>query len=192
MILNKIREYGDQTAEKLIDESTRKSKELTDEARSEVSAYIESEEKSLGDEIARIEAQAETDYAATKRDRTLALKQEMISKAYDRAAVVLGGISDDDKLRLYRKWLKMYGENSDYSVVLNKHDRDSFGDILASEMSRGEFPGHPSLSAFAAEISGGMILDFGDSRNDISFESVVNNERGRFDGELVDILFAEG
>ena len=127
-----------------------------------------------------------------ERDRILALKQKMLAEAYKRAAEKLNDLSDDEKLSLYRKWLLKYGEDSDYSVVMNKKDRDSFGDILASEMSRGIFPGHPSLSAFSADITGGLILDFGDSRTDVSFESVVNSEKGRYDMELINIMFSEG
>jgi vacuolar-type H+-ATPase subunit E/Vma4 len=190
-ILEKIREYGDETSKAVIDESTRKAEELASAAESESAAFIDAEKESLKKEIERLESQAEVDFAAVKRDRSLALKQEMLEKVYERAAQLLGGISDDEKLVLYRKWLHKYGEETDYSVVMNKHDRDAFGDILSAEMSRGEFPGHPSLSAFNAEISGGLILDFGDTRTDISFESAVESEKGKFDGELIKILFAE-
>ena len=192
LILNKIREYGDQTARRIIDESTEKAQALCIDAKADSDAFLESEQNGLKEEIRRIEAQAETDYYAVERDRILALKQKMLAEAYKRAEEKLNDLSDDEKLSLYRKWLLKYGEDSDYSVVMNKKDRDSFGDILASEMSRGIFPGHPSLSAFSADITGGLILDFGDSRKDVSFESVVNSEKGRYDMELINIMFSEG
>ena len=192
LILNKIREYGDQTARRIIDESTAKAQALYNEAKADSDSFLAGEQDGLKEEIRRIESQAETGYAAVERDRILALKQKMLAEAYKKAAEKLNELSDDEKLSLYRKWLLKYGEPSDYSVVMNKKDRDSFGDILASEMSRGVFPGHPSLSAFSADISGGLILDFGDSRTDVSFESVVNSEKGRYDMELINILFSEG
>ena len=192
LILKKIREYGEETANSIIEESRKKADELTKEADEKTAALISSEEQALEDVSSRLDSQAETDFETVRRDRTLSLKQEMLSKTYVRAAELLAALPDDKKLDLYRKWLKKYGEEADYNVVLNKHDRDSFGDILASEMSRGMFPGHPSLSSFSAEISGGIILDFGDSRTDISFDSVVENEKGKYENELIGKLFAEG
>lgn len=192
MILKKIREYGDETARELIDDARRRAEELLNEAKQRSSDFIKEEESSLSGASERFESQAETDFAAVKRDKTLSLKQEMLSKTYSRAAELLAQLPDEKRLSLYRKWIRAYGEDTDYSVVLNKRDRDAFGDILSAEMSRGEFPGHASLSAFSAEITGGVILDFGDSRTDISFDSVVESEKGKYDAELIGILFPEG
>ena len=64
LILNKIREYGDQTARRIIDESTEKAQALCIDAKADSDAFLESEQNGLKEEIRRIEAQAETDYYA--------------------------------------------------------------------------------------------------------------------------------
>ena len=191
-IIEKIREYADNTASALTGESTRKAEAAVAAARETVRAKEEKELAALESTIAALDAQAETDYAAVVRDRNLALKQEMLGKVYAKSVELLAALPAERRLDLYRKWLKKYGENSDYRVILNQADRDEFGDILADEMSRGIYPGHPSLSVYCASISGGLILDFIDSKTDISFEAVVEAERGRGEGELIKILFAEG
>lgn len=191
-IIEKIREYADTTASGLIDNSTRKAEAAVAAAQEAVRSKETQELAALERSLAVETAQAETDYAAVYRDRNLALKQEMLGKTYSRAVELLAGLPSDKRLELYRKWLKKYGEQSDYRVILNQADRDEFGDILADEMSRGLYPGHPSLSAYCASISGGIILDFIDSKTDISFEAVVAAERGKGEGELIRILFAEG
>ena len=191
-IIEKIREYADSTASGLIDDSTRKAEAAVAAAQEAVNAKEAQELAALEGTVAAQMAQAETDYAAVNRDRNLALKQEMLGKVYSRSVELLSQLPADKRLELYRKWLSRYGENSDYRVILNQTDRDEFGDILADEMSRGLYPGHPSLSPFCASIAGGLILDFIDSKTDISFEAVVEAQKGRGEGELIRILFAEG
>ncbi len=191
-IIEKIREYADTTASGLISDSTRKAEACVAAAQDSVREKESQELAALESTVAAQMAQAETDYAAVYRDRNLALKQEMLGKVYGRSVELLAALAADKRLELYRKWLKKYGEDSDYSVILNQADRDEFGDILADEMSRGLYPGHPSLSSYCASIAGGIILDFIDSKKDISFEAVVDAERGKGEIGLIKILFAEG
>ncbi len=191
-IIEKIREYAEETASGLTGDSTRKAEACVAAAQETVRAKEAQELAALEESVAALAAQAETDYASIYRDRNLALKQEMLGKTYSRSVELLAALPSDKRLDLYRKWLKKYGENSDYRVILNQADRDDFGDILADEMSRGLYPGHPSLSSYCASIAGGLILDFIDSKTDISFEAVVEAQRGKSESELIKILFAEG
>ena len=191
-IIEKIREYGDQTAQKLIDESSERADSIFSEAEEEVEAFTAESEKSLEAELRLLESQSEGDYAAVVRDRTLAMKQELLARTFERAAVLLSELPDDRKLALYRKWISENGEDCSYSVILNRTDKKEFGEILRSEMERGMYPGRPTVSEYVSEALGGLILDFGDSRTDITFETVAFLQKGSYDTELIKILFPEG
>ncbi len=190
-ILDKIKEYADESAGKILSESNARSEEVIGKARLESERRDLEDEKAFSAELERFRAQSESDYAAYERDKVLSLKQEMLAEAYAHAVKTLAGSSPDRKLQLYRKWLAKYGGEGAYSVILNRADRELLGDVLLSEMRRGDFPGTPRLSEYCAEIAGGLILDFGETRIDVSFEALAAEQKGKADGELLDILFRE-
>ena len=191
-ILDNIREYAQETAGKLIAESNEKAEARLTAAVNETEAETTRLEAEADAEIERLKVQAENDFNAVKRDRTLAMKQELLGSVYARTLERLTALPDDAKLALYRKWLAKYADDRSYRVVLCKSDAASFGDILADEMSRGLYPGRPALSAYSAEIAGGLILDYGDYRTDLSFESAVEGMKVKVDSELIGILFPAG
>lgn len=190
-ILAKINEYAEETAKKIIDDSTEKVNAAYEKAMADAAEYSAELSGQSETELSLLESRAAADYETVVRDRTLALKQELLSKTYQRAVELLKGLPDERKLELYKKWLLRFGEDKNYTVILNKEDKEAFYDILSYEISKGVYPGKPVLSAETADISGGMILDCGDTRTDISFENAVSAEKGKYDGELIGILFAE-
>ena len=191
-ILNKIREYGDQTAQKLIDDSSERAGRIFSDAEAEVNSFSADFESGLELEMKAYESQAAGDYAAVVRDKTLAMKQEVLSETFDRAVKLLSELPSEKKLALYRKWISQNGEQCDYEIILNKADKEMLGKDLKSDIDCGLFPGRPVISEKETNASGGIVLNFGDTRTDITFETVVSLEKGKYDTELIGILFPDG
>ena len=188
-ILDNIREYADSTVLKLARDAGEKAEAVIAEARANASVIEAETMQQLKRESALIESQAETDFLTLKRDRTLALKQELIGQVYQRTLEKLSGLPGERKLALYSDWLRKYAEPDEYTIRLCEADLRELGTQLAEACAGGDFPGTPSVSGEPGSFSGGFILEYADTREDLTFEAVVGELKGKADGEIIKEIY---
>jgi len=184
-ILDNIREYADNAASKLASEAGEKADAVIAEARTAAEAINAEAQEKLARETELIDSQAETDFTTLKRDRTLALKQELIGQVYERTLDKLCELPPERKYELYLKWIRKYAEEGCYSILLSEADRTALGDRIAEVCRKGELPGSPSVSEKCGQFRGGFILEYADTRQDVTFEAVVGELKGKADSEII-------
>lgn len=127
------------------------------------------------------------------RKDTLAVKQEMITMAYDTAKNRLLGMGESEYITMLAGLAANAAASGSEEIILNAADRARLGDKLLAEANaaaaaKGKKAGL-TLSGETREISGGLILREGCVEVNCSVESLLDMSHSRLDAEVAAILF---
>ncbi len=185
---------------------------LKKKAEEEKAAYAaEKEEKT---KIA-LEAAAERNASAAeteKRGVILREKEKLMDEAYARALSFLTSQSDEDRfafsLRLLKEALReigearekrvLYGSQDEFdesgdsaSLILNKKDRDAFGEKLAASCKDEAAKAGLSLSLDPGvrDICGGFLLESGEREINCELSRLIESSRRKTEKDVYAVLF---
>lgn len=161
-------------------------------------------------------SRAKSTAAMTRRNTDLAVRGEMIDEAFAQAFAQIRALPTEEYLTLLCRFLgdalleqlaaaaesrALHGDEVEdvavYEVLLNDVDRRTLGQSLIDETRR-QLTGRADPAALAkltlsgktVNITGGVILRYGDVESNCSFETVFAQVRADREAEVGRILFA--
>ncbi len=135
------------------------------------------------DRIARMEAKKEV----------LALKQEMVSASFDKAAAQIIGLSADRYAAFLAK-LAADAASGGEEIVLNERDRAAVGSAVVEKanvlQAQAGKAGGLKLSEKTGSFAGGLVLQRGSVTINCTLELLMDLCRSEMSSEVAGILFA--
>lgn len=142
------------------------------------------------------------------RKLTLAAKQKMLEKAFQKALDDLLNLPENEYIALLANLAVRAARTGKEKVILSQKDRTRFGkqvvtqanDMLAKNASAkpsgdrkgpkaADMTGMLTLSEESRPMKGGLILSDGDVEVNCTFETLVRLQRGEMDREVAKVLF---
>lgn len=185
---------------------------INEDAQREIDA-IAAQAKSEADAItARYEAQAEKEAAeilargkANADERverlasvaeleakkmTLAAKQKVLDKAFDKALQDLTELSEEKYVALLAALAVKAASSGSEKIILSPADRSRYG-VKVAEMANSALgkKGRLTLSEETRDIKGGLLLSDGDVEVNCAFETLVRLTRNQIAGDVAKVLF---
>ncbi len=127
------------------------------------------------------------------RKRRLAVKQEMLSRAFDQALEKLLALPEDSYADLLAKLAADASTTGKEAVILSTKDRARYGKrVVLSANARLEQAGKPAsltLSEEFRDFQGGLYLQEGNVETNCTFPTIVRMLREQMAGEVAQVLF---
>lgn len=127
------------------------------------------------------------------RKLTLALKQEMVEAAFDRALAKLTGLPDEKYIALLAQLAVSSSRTGREAVILSQKDRARFGKQVVTAandlLSKAGKPGTLTLAEETRSMAGGLILRAGKVETNCSFEVLIHLQREAIAAEVAGVLF---
>ena len=119
----------------------------------------------------------------------LALKQEMVSKSFDKACTMLTALPEEQYVALLAKLAAQAAVTGDEEIVLNARDKAAVGDAVVEKANSLLPAGKLSLSAATGDFAGGLLLRRGSIEANCTIELLVELCRGDMSAQLAKVLF---
>ena len=128
------------------------------------------------------------------RQALLAVKQEMLDKAFDLALDRLCALPEQDYIDLLAQLTAQASVTGKEQLILSRTDRSRYGvkvatranELLAKEGRCAQL----RLSSEARDFRGGLVLSDGDVEVNCAFETLVRLARSTVSGEVAALLFS--
>lgn len=194
-IVDKILKDAREQTSRIEGESRTKIQSIQSQCKETVRAFQKASrkraEKLAEDQRRRLLSMAELDI----RKEVLALKQEMIGTAFEKA---ISHLLEEDKERysaLLKKLILDADLEGDEELILNQKDRERIGDVLIRELneafSKTGKKRELRLSRESRPIRGGVILRRGRKEVNCSVESIIYSKRDELEAKMARILFPD-
>ena len=120
----------------------------------------------------------------------LGVKQEMVSKAFEKAQALLTDLPEEQYVEFLAKLAARASVTGDEEIVLNARDRAAVGEAVVKAANGKLDGGRLSLSGRVGDIAGGLLLRRGNVEANCTAELLVELCRGEMSAEIADMLFA--
>lgn len=190
-ITGRIASDAAQEIESIQAEARRQAEEITaryaEQAKQESQELLERGRRSAEERVERLASVAQLE----ARKLELAAKQEMLSKAYDKALEQLLNLPDQEYTALLADLAVKASSTGQEAVILSQKDRTRFGKQVVTLANEKRKDGRLTLSGETRSIQGGLVLSDGDVEVNCTFETLVRLQRGELDREISKLLFGE-
>ena len=190
-ITGRIASDAAQEIESIQAEARRQAEEITardaEQAKRESQELLERGRRSAEERVERLASVAQLE----ARKLELAAKQEMLSKAYDKALEQLLNLPDQEYTALLADLAVKASSTGQEAVILSQKDRTRFGKQVVTLANEKRKDGRLTLSGETRSIQGGLVLSDGDVEVNCTFETLVRLQRGELDREISKLLFGE-
>lgn len=190
-ITGRIASDAAQEIESIQAEARRQAEEITaryaGQAERESQELLERGRRSAEERVERLASVAQLE----ARKLELAAKQEMLSKAYDKALEQLLNLPDQEYTALLADLAVKASSTVQEAVILSQKDRTRFGKQVVTLANEKRKDGRLTLSGETRSIQGGLVLSDGDVEVNCTFETLVRLQRGELDREISKLLFGE-
>jgi len=170
-------------------EARRQAEEITaryaGQAERESQELLERGRRSAEERVERLASVAQLE----ARKLELAAKQEMLSKAYDKALEQLLNLPDQEYTALLADLAVKASSTGQEAVILSQKDRTRFGKQVVTLANEKRKDGRLTLSGETRSIQGGLVLSDGDVEVNCTFETLVRLQREKLEREIAGILF---
>ena len=119
----------------------------------------------------------------------LALKQEMVSKSFEKACDMLTALPEEQYVALLAKLAAQASVSGDEEIILNARDKAAVGAAVVEKANARLPAGKLSLSAATGDFAGGLILKRGSIEANCTIELLVELCRGDMSAQLAKVLF---
>ena len=176
-----------------IDELTAEARRQADEiaARYDAQAKRESEDilargrRHADERVERLASVAQLEC----RKLELAAKQEMLSRAYDKALEQLLNLPEQEYTALLADLAVKAAVTGREAVILSQKDRTRYGKQVVTAANERLNGGRLTLSEQTRPIKGGLILSDGDVEVNCTFETLVRLQRSQLERDVAKVLF---
>ena len=190
-ITGRIASDAAQEIESIQAEARRQAEEITaryaEQAKRESQELLERGRRSAEERVERLASVSQLE----ARKLELAAKQEMLSKAYDKALEQLLNLPDQEYTALLADLAVKASSTGQEAVILSQKDRTRFGKQVVTLANEKRKDGRLTLSGETRSIQGGLVLSDGDVEVNCTFETLVRLQRGELDREISKLLFGE-
>ncbi len=185
-------------------ESEAECKAIEDEAFKKCEEIRARYEKAASDEYNKITEKGATDAevhierlghvaALEAKKQVLATKQELVSKAFERAAEMLSELPEDDYVALLVRLASEASRSGTEQIVLNENDRARYGgDVLKKVNKTLKAQGRTAdltLSEKTRDMRGGLILTSGDIEVNCTVDTLISQFRNELSSKVATALF---
>ena len=120
----------------------------------------------------------------------LSLKQELVSKAFDRAGELLLGLPEQEYAAFLVRLAVRSAEDGIGEIIFNKTDWEKFGPaVVAAANAKLGDRGMLRLSDESGDFRGGLIVRCGNIEVNSTVDLLVERCRGEMAGQVAKILF---
>ena len=127
------------------------------------------------------------------RKGVLTMKQESVSKAFDRAKAKLTELPEADYVAFLAREAAEASITGQEEVILSKKDRAAVGAKVVKaaneQLSKKGVAGVLTLSADTREMTGGLILKQGDIEVNCTVDTLLELSRGELAARVAEVLF---
>jgi V/A-type H+-transporting ATPase subunit E len=123
------------------------------------------------------------------KKQTLAVKQEMLDKAFELAIERLGDLPEEKYVSLLAGLAVKASVTGREQLIFSQKDRARMGKAVVTAANEALPDGRLTLSEQTAPIRGGFILSDGDVEVNCAFETLVRLQRDEIAGEVAKVLF---
>ena len=123
------------------------------------------------------------------RKAILAIKQDMVSESFDRAAEKLVDLPEESYVALLARLAAQASVTGDEKIVLNARDRAAVGEKVVAAANAKLPNGKLTLAEETGDFKGGLILRRGNIEANCTAELLVELCRGDMAAELAGVLF---
>ena len=123
------------------------------------------------------------------RKAVLTLKQDMVSKSFERACDLLVNLPAPQYIELLAKLAAQASVTGSEEIVLNARDRAAVGQAVVDAANKKLGGAHLTLSDAEGSFAGGLILRRGSIEANCTAELLVELCRGDMSAQLADVLF---
>ena len=127
------------------------------------------------------------------RKALLGVKQEMVAKSFEKAAVMLTELEGDEYVKLLSRLAAKAAVTGDESVLLNARDKAKGAEVVSAANALLEAEGKNaalSLDEGEGSFAGGLILRRGSIEVNCTVELLIELCRGEMSAKLAGVLFA--
>ena len=124
------------------------------------------------------------------RKGTLAVKQEMVALAFDKALEQLCNLPEEEYVAFLASLAAKASVSRDEEIILNARDRAAVGEKVVSAANNRLGSGRLTLAAETRDFAGGLILRRGNVEANCTAELLVELQRGELSAEIAGLLFA--
>lgn len=124
------------------------------------------------------------------RKATLAVKQEMVALAFDKALEQLCNLPEEQYVAFLAGLAAKASVSRDEEIILNARDRAAVGEKVVSAANTRLGSGRLTLSQETHDFAGGLILRRGNVEANCTAELLVELQRGELSAEIAGLLFA--
>ncbi len=171
--------------------------EAREKAEAITADYAQRAEKAAAERLAK-----GTEAAAQREERLVAMadmerrkdllsaKQDMVSKAFDKALEQLCNLSDEEYIAMLAKLAAAASVSGKEQLIFSQTDRTRVGNAVIAAANKVLNNGQLTLSEQTRPMCGGFILSDGAIEVNCTFETLVRLQRGEIAGEVANVLFA--
>ena len=195
--IEKIIQRIDEEAQSQIDTIEKESAASVKKLREEYSAKTEADVAAILEnaqaEAVRIAERRDSAAKLEARNKTLEMKQTVISKLFDKAASDLCALPQENYVELLASFALRSSQSGSERIILSASDRERCGEAVtkrANEMlERTGRPAGLTLSDETRDIMGGLILSDGRIEYNCAMDAVVGSFKSELMMEAAKILF---
>lgn len=123
----------------------------------------------------------------------LALKQELVSRAFELALQKIAGLPEQDYVGFLARQAGAAAVTGQEEIVLNAPDRARLGGKVAraanEAVSKRGLPPQLTLSELTRPIAGGLVLKQGDIEVNCAVDTLLELSRGELAAQVAEVLF---
>jgi len=123
------------------------------------------------------------------RKAILGLKQEMVSRSFEKACEMLIQLPEDKYIALLAKLAAKAAVSGDEEILLNARDKAAVGGAVVEKANALLSGGKLCLSSDTGDFAGGLILRRGSIEANCTIELLVELCRGDMSAQLAKVLF---
>ena len=124
------------------------------------------------------------------RKGTLAVKQEMVALAFDKALEQLCNLPEEQYVAFLAALAARASVSRDEEIILNARDRAAVGEKVVNAANTRLGSGKLTLANETRDFAGGLILRRGNVEANCTAELLVDLQRGELSAEIAGLLFA--
>lgn len=129
-----------------------------------------------------------------RRQQNLAVKQELLDKAFELALDKLRNLPEDEYVELLAQLAAKASSTGTEQIILSRGDRARYGLKVAVRANlllvKAGKVGLLTLSQQSRDFRGGLVLSDGDVEVNCTFETLVRLARNTVSGDVAKVLFA--
>lgn len=193
-IIERIESDADAERAQIISEAEARCAEIeassAEMARSEYERIV-----SDGEQMARQRLERRTSVAALEaKKQVLAVKQEMVQAAFERAVRLLLELPDEQYVELLSRLASVASRTGNEILAFSERDTVRVGETVkdaANTLLRREGKAADlQVSPDPRNIRGGVIISCGSIETNCSLDALVSRERNALSGKVADLLFS--